>query len=480
MSTPLAPKKNTASTWVLSILAVAFMATSFQKNPLKFFFEPTILSIGDCHFKMTEFQTLLHAQSITLLLQDQSLKPDMVTQLAIERELLDQAARDLDIEVSNHAGRKSLENKTLLQENGTYSPKKLEALIARSGMSLKQLIDNEKKTQRVSRLRKALVEQVIPSKLLVEKVVSGYLQRRTGLYKIFRTHDVSITQTPSKEQLLTLFKKKPTTALPSTTFRGALFSLQDEPMVEEHLNAGMSFEDIVKKHSKTVSIWSMDAQGRDQRGKNVLEKTWGPGLNADLLSNLNQLQKNEPQFLLDKIPSPRPEWVRLSQDQYLLVEIVEKMPARVLTFEQAYPILEDQWREEKKREKIQQQAKTFIKNDNKFSMTPVGPLAYEEFDLKHEELKGVRDALFDMTQQESYKIINEKDKTTVVWLSKCEKMKDEVIERAATDLLIADLHHMFEQALVQELLKNKPVTFHQKALKKLEKKSESFDDDDAS
>lgn len=449
MAPDVSSKKSSYVTLIFILLGIAFIVTSFD-NPLNFF-QPTVVSLGGHHIKRREFRNLLaweYAQGSSPTF------PALLSKL-INNELVDLEAQQMGIQVSQQAARASFQKKPLfLDETGHFQEKKFQAFLTGSGLSLNQMLEQEKKYLRRKRLKEALMTQVTPPTLLVRLTERGAFQERVGAYKEFSLKKVG--HSSSDKELKDLFEAHPIkdpeyrtySILDLSIARGLPKSQFEQLMVhiEDDLGAGRSLEDIITRHklqayTKKVTT---DAQGRNPLGLQL-----DPKDNQSVLTQAFSLSSEE---------GPKP--IHLPPSRFVVIQVERTIPPKTLSFEEAKPRLEKVWQEKKQQEQMFEEAKAFANSPIVPHMKLTPSLSLNQSEPSVPPI--VKEALFQLEPGQSLAVKDDHKAYAVKLLS----VKPSAKSSPLNELVKDTLEHIFWDAYVTSLGQKYPIQINRQEIQK--------------
>lgn len=344
---------------VLAVLGVAFLVTSFD-SPLKFF-EPPLVSVGPKDIKSHEFRILLaHTYTLTDFSNIKNQNMAILSHI-INNELISLEADRMGIHASQKAAQESLKKRPIfLDEQGIFQEERLQKFLSASGLTLAQLIVQEQKVLQRTRLKQALLAQLtrVPQELI--KLASiGAFQQRSGAYKKFPIGTLSLDSlTPPEKELKTLFNEKHFQSPEYRTYQvlhlspASFISGKSTPspqdmvaaqstfekmciQIEDDLGAGLSLEEIAntRKLSSFVKTVTTDAQGRYPS-------------EATRPHSKGNKKLAEIAFSLSPEDNVRP--ASLESGTFSIVKLEKINPPKALSFQEAYPLLVQEWAKKNK------------------------------------------------------------------------------------------------------------------------------------
>jgi hypothetical protein len=407
------------TTAIFMVLAAAFLLTSFQQG-LFSFLQPVILSIGSRSIRKSEYQRLIaQKQAVYALYHQEPLSGEQLLSILIDELILSEELNSLDIKVSEKSAANALhENPRFLDQSQNFSNEKLQKFLRQYGITIKQLIEEQRFKMAASYFKSALMAPVFAPKVLKTLIFQGLFQERGGSYQslTFDQIDTKKIPEPTQEDLKKIYNSE-SIVLPERRSYGVLrlslkmlaaqIEVSEKELKEYHarhfvghdlnkhkemilqnlrnkkaterletllekiedaLGAGQSLKSIAKSENLPFTTLETDDQGRDHEGKIPAFLSFG--------STAEQSEALKAQFMKNvfnlKI-SQEAELFTLSEGESFFVMTNKILPAETLSFEKAKKILKTKWIDKKKKEKTEELLRKIQVQPNLKSATQLLP-----------------------------------------------------------------------------------------------------------
>ncbi|ETZ05218.1 peptidylprolyl isomerase [Holospora undulata] len=401
---------------LFALLAVALsMGSPFIK--ISYFWDRPIITVGKTKIYEQEFQKLflqkirafsvLRASGALSMLPSQNetqyILEDLVKDVALREEI-----RSLDFQVSDRYIKQLIARYPEFQDGkGQFSERKFRETLKNLSLGLKEFLSLEKERVSKQRLKRAVMSQFYVPGILKNCIDEAVSQRRTIRWREYKISDFKKIPSPTLQELKDFYKKKEKIKAPSAKYVVALqiffHPKSDKKMieVEEELSTGKSLEEIGKKLNLQYKVVSV------QRPKDV---------------NALFSEKSTPEFrntAYSKVtmmkPKSDPEILQDSQGTYV-IQVQRVEPERVLSFEEAKPVLKARWlklaqKKLAKEKALKDQDKTKVKSMQKAYSTWLSP--------NKEIPETVLNVAFRVALHE-FRVIEEKGKILLVYLENIE------------------------------------------------------------
>jgi hypothetical protein len=478
------PKKK--SSWIINfifcLLALAFVATSIDTQV--FLFESPVVSIGNKRITESELRQLFIQESALMHLEHpygMDLDPTALLNKIERNEVLNLEVDNLKIHVSQEAAKQDLYAQKAFQNTlGQFDQAKLNKLLSDHKMSLKQLIDAQKKAIARNRLKKALLDQVHASQDLLDLTVKGMFQKRKGAYKQFMlTSDERSKIQPTASQLRESFDKNPILSPEQRTYSILFLSADTLPQtmteteqkknpqahgqkarehletmsiqIEDGLGAGKSLKEIADQHNIPLIHVTSDDKGFSVEGEDLFLGAF-PSLGKD--------QKEMTQAILNKVFSTSSEqgveFLQLTSSTHVWIHVNKVTPPQALTYDQAKSKLVSLYREAQEQRLLREKAKYFLAKKGAGSdMMPIDAIGQEDESRHLPEI--VKQALFQLTPGAS-SFVSDGKKVYGVKLLSVSYSPDPEKSFAAQEFIREEWYSLFWSSYLTSLMKKYPIT----------------------
>ncbi|PPE03962.1 peptidylprolyl isomerase [Holospora curviuscula] len=324
--------------------------------------ESAVITVGKTKIYEEEFRKLFSqkVRAIGVLKASGSLNSlHNETQYILEEIVKDVALREeirtLDLHVSDQYIKRLITRYPEFQDgNNQFSERKFRETLKNLSLGLKEFFRIEKERISKQRLQRALLSQVHTPPILKSYVGKAVTQRRKIRWKEYQASSFEeIPGHPTVEELREFYQKKEKIKAPSC--KRVVFlripphpkSDQDMVKVEEELSAGESLEMIGKKLDLQYKLLTvrrlkdLDALMSDKKTQNLKELAY--------------------QKIVRMEPGNDPEILQGAQGTYL-IQVQRIEPERLLSFEEAKPLLKTRWLKIARRKLAKVQA---LKDQNK-------------------------------------------------------------------------------------------------------------------
>lgn len=476
------PKKK--SSWMVNsifvLLALAFIATSIDTR--FFFFESPVLSIGNKKITKSELQQLF-LQEIALLNLEHSygdeINPAFLLSKIENNELLNLEVENLGIRVSQEAARQALYAQKAFQDTqGHFSQHKVNEFLSSRQISIKQLIEGQRKAMARQRLKKVLIEQAQASHDLLELTVKGMFQKRKGGYlQLTLKPDEMAKIQPTQAQLQEMFKKTPLHSPEQRTY--SILYLSPDLFIEKLKGSEPNKEILLQKARARLETAITQIEDGVGAGKNLKELASQQGIplihitsdnkglsiegNELFLAAFQKFGKNKEDLkkaILNKVFSMNPEqgteFLQLPSSTCLWVHLDKITPSHVLTYDQAKGRLESLYCEAQEQRLLTKKAEKFLTQKNLLldNMTEIDPIGQED---DEEDLPpAVKQALFQLTPGGA-SIAKDGKKVYVVKLVSISYQPEAEKNSAAKELIQGEWCRIFWLSYLKDLMKKHPI-----------------------
>ena len=337
--------KATNSPFVIALFVLLAIALSMGSPFVNIhnFWERPLISVGETKIYEGEFRKLFSqkVRSLGILKASGSISPvknelqyileEIVKDLALREEI-----RTLDFRVSDGYVKQVITRYPEFQDGkNQFSERKFRENLKNLSLGLKEFLRMEKERIAKQRLRRALLSQLYTPSILQTYVSKALAQRRVIRWKYYSTSEIkNIPVSPTLKELKEFYQRKEKIKAPRSrrvvVLKVPLHAKSDQAMikVEEELSAGQSLENIGKKLSleyKTVIVRKFKDLDQFMSDRST-----------------QSLKKIAYDKIVRMAPESAPEILQDSQGRYILnVQAIE--PERVLTFEEAKPLLKVRW-----------------------------------------------------------------------------------------------------------------------------------------
>ncbi|ETZ06949.1 periplasmic folding chaperone [Holospora obtusa F1] len=409
------------SPFVVGLFVLLAFALSMGSPFVKFsqIWDRPVISVGKTKIYEQEFRKLF-AQKMRMLsiLKSSGALPSTVlgheTQYILEDLLKDIALKEelrtLGFQVSDRYIKQLITKYPEFQDGkGKFSERKFRETLKSLSLGLKEFLDLEKDRISKQRLQQTLMLQFLTPSILEHGIDKAVGQRRKIRWKKYDPSSIQNVTPPTLEELKTFYHKKEKFKAPLskrvTVLKVSSLKKNAREMVqvEEELSAGNSLEEIGKKlnlYCTTVSV---------QRLKDV----------DKIISNNSPLSFKKMTY--DKInllnPKSDPEIVQNAQEAYV-IQVQRIEPERLLSFEEAKPLLRVSWLKMAKRNLAKKQA---LKDKNKEKVKKMQH-AYVTWLAPNKDIPEIIwNTAFKISLHE-FRVIEKKDGIWLLYLEEIEEM----------------------------------------------------------
>jgi hypothetical protein len=512
-------KTSWYATAVFSVLAVAFLVTSFQGGSWRFF-QPVVISMGKKSIRLDEFQRLLAQKQAMNRLMGRFTPKEILMRLFVDDQLLSIEMEKMGIDISQKSAIESLKkNRFFFNKKGEFSEKNLQTFLRESGISLKQLIEEERKRIAIRYLKEALLAQISLPSDLVKLMSEGIFQERSGGYRSFPLiQGKTPTASPSEKDLQDLFQSLKEVVAPpvrsyqilrlSPTLWQKTIQVSDQEIrqyhtlymastpleasrqeivkklkakkaqekmeklivkVEDGLGAGKTLKQIAEQEQLPLYQVTTDRQGQMQDGEKsplLSFEELGPEAKAfqvELLDKIFQLPVGQD-----------PDLLSFPQGENLFIQVSKSLPEKKLSYTEALPRLKILWEKEFFKKSLLKEAEDFRKKKGKTGMTPCVSMTLNS---KNEDVPTVvKEALFSLELNGS-RIVSDDKALYVVELNKIVPPQlDALSKKEKADLksiALQEIRRICWECYLQSLRRSYPLGINAEKLEKIFQSTES-------